>query len=221
MSKLWLFDSDLRFNQTNPFIGLSSATDMIFWRNNISFIFSNGQWFEFIDYSYKPWFLRYSKERKSVKVTEFNDLFHHFESQLNGHPITAATDIRLNDTTFVYLFAGRMLCRQELSEKFVKVCDIEDIADWIDCTEDTSHTSDILHTSDTTDTSGVSDDSNTLLIVLVVVGIFVVLLIIVIIVSVWLIFSNGRPKSETDPKATSKSSVNAVRSDLKSTDVKV
>ena len=109
---------------------------MIFWRNNISFVFSNGPWFKFIDYySYKHLFLRYSNDNKSVKVNEFDDDYHYFESLLNGHRITAATDVTLNKKTFVYLFAGRMLCRQELSEQLVEVCNIEDIADWIDCSE--------------------------------------------------------------------------------------
>ena len=211
MSKIWGLNSDLQYNQSENLYKTLPADDMIYWRNNLTLIYSNEPSLKMMSQRIpKTLFLQYSDDKKSVKVTENDGQYRHFESQLNGHRISAATDVTLNNKTFVYLFAGRMLCRQELSEQFVEVCDIKDIADWIDCTEDTS---------DTSDKPG--GDSKTLLIVLVVVAIFVVLLIIVIIVSVWLIFSNGRPKSGTDPKATSKSSVNAVRSDLKSTDVKV
>ena len=59
----------------------------------------------------------------------------YFKDRLNGIQITAALNRTKNGKPFVYLFAGRMLCRQELSKKSVKVCDIVDIADWIDCSD--------------------------------------------------------------------------------------
>ena len=199
--KLWLFNSDLQYKASEDFKTTSSASDMIFWRNDIIFIYSNEPSLRIVDTSQKSLkilFLRYYKDRKSVKVTEFNDLFYHFESQLNGHRITAATDRRINNKTFVYLFAGRMLCRQELSEKFVEVCNIEDIADWIDCTEDTT---------DTTDTSDILDDIQTVLIIYSLLVFFIVMLIIAIIFTLCLIFSNRRSMPETDPKAESNSLV--------------
>ena len=195
--KLWLFNSDLQYKASEDFKTTSSASDMIFWRNDIIFIYSNEPSLRIVDTSQKSLkilFLRYYKDKKSVKVTEFNDLFYHFESQLNGHRITAATDRRINNKTFVYLFAGRMLCRQELSEKFVEVCNIEDIADWIDCTEGTTDT------KDTKDTSDILDDIETVLIILGLLVIFIVMLIIAIIFTLCLIFSNVRNRSESGVK---------------------
>ena len=58
-----------------------------------------------------------------------------YMSRINGSRIKSATDITINGTTFFYLFAGRKLCRQEVSEQFVELCDAEDIADWINCAD--------------------------------------------------------------------------------------
>ena len=135
--KIWLFDSNWQFIKTKYFDPeFSSATDFIEWRNGYFLVYSNTPFIWIKSKDSKPLFLRYSNDKMSVKVSDFDDDYYNFKSQLNGHRISAATDVTLNDTTFVYLFAGRMLCRQELSEQFVKVCDIEDIADWIDCTND-------------------------------------------------------------------------------------
>ena len=86
--------------------------------------------------------LKYSDDGSDVKLF-VNNIDKDFENHLNGTQITAAFDIIRNNKTFVYLFAGRMLCRQELSKEFVKVCDIEDIANWIDCPEITETTQEI------------------------------------------------------------------------------
>ena len=204
MAKIWVFDSDLRYKEANDISAdVSSLIDMIYWRNDIFYIYSNLNlpFIGLIDVHSKQFFLRYSNDKKSVKVTDFDDDYYNFKSQLNGHRISAATDVTLNDTTFVYLFAGRMLCRQELSEQFVKVCDIEDIADWIGCSED------------------ISDNIDTLLIVLGLFVTFVLVLIIALIVGLFFVFRNRESKLETDPKAQSKSLATIIKSDLKSKDV--
>ena len=203
--KIWLFDSNWQFIKTKYFDPeFSSATDFIEWRNGYFLVYSNTAFIWIKSKDSKPLFLRYSNDKKSVKVTDFDDDYYNFKSQLNGHRISAATDVTLNDTTFVYLFAGRMLCRQELSEQFVKVCDIEDIADWIDCPEDISD---------------ISDNIDTLLIVLGILVTFVLVLIIALIVGLFLVFRNRESKLETDPKAQSKSLATIIKSDLKSKDV--
>ena len=108
---------------------------MMYWQREPYQVFTNQTSISFLDnYTEKKrYYLQFSANKTLLKLIQSNDTINGFESKLKGHPITAAFDRRLNNKTFVYLFAGRMLCRQELSEKFVKVCDIEDIADWIDC----------------------------------------------------------------------------------------
>ena len=57
-----------------------------------------------------------------------------FEGSLEGVPITAALKWDHSEKDFVYLFAGRHLCRQEISPtNWVPMCNITDIADWLSC----------------------------------------------------------------------------------------
>ena len=132
----WLFDSDLNYVNEEEGSNLS-AIDMIVWQKSRWRIrISSNQTLLINPDSGQLLYLQYSQDKKLVKLIKINNSIDGFGDKLKGHEITAATDVTLNDTTFVYLFAGRMLCRQELSEQFVKVCDIEDIADWIDCAND-------------------------------------------------------------------------------------
>ena len=205
MSKMWALNSDLQYNQSENLYKTLPADDMIYWRNNLTLIYSNEPSLKMIDKSQKipkTLFLQYSDDKKSVKVTENDGQYRHFESQLNGHRISAATDVTLNNKTFVYLFAGRMLCRQELNEQFVKVCDIEDIADWIDCSDITQKGDEPLtpSSSSSTSTTTVSTTATTLssgntplVIIGVIVGV-VFLLVVVIAVTIFLMYS--KPKEQ-------------------------
>ena len=59
-----------------------------------------------------------------------------FDGLLEGVAITAAFNWTQLDKEFVYLFAGRHLCRQEISFQWVPMCEIQDISDWINCSKD-------------------------------------------------------------------------------------
>ena len=60
-----------------------------------------------------------------------------FEGELNGIAVTAAMNRIISGKEYLYMFAGRNLCRQEINQThWVPMCDIQDIADWIDCPKD-------------------------------------------------------------------------------------
>ena len=58
-----------------------------------------------------------------------------FDGTLEGIAITAAFNWTQSDREYVYMFAGRHLCRQEINQTdWVPMCDIQDISDLvIDC----------------------------------------------------------------------------------------
>ena len=122
-----------------------------------------------------------------------------FDGKLKGVSITAAVDLEHSGKQFVVFFAGRHLCKQEISRtNWTKLCDIEDIADWIDCTD------------------GLDNDIKLLHIILVALVIVVVVLIIALIVGLCCMCSNRNSKSDT---SKGKSLKDAIKSDLKAKDI--
>ena len=119
-----------------------------------------------------------------------------FDGTLEGVPITAAFNWTQSGKQLVYFFAGRHLCKQEISETdWVPMCNIKDIADLvIGCTAD--------------------EDGSALTYVIVLV---VIVLIVVFIVFLWLYKSNEKPKSDAKPQqnVSNASEVSDTRSELK------
>ena len=92
--------------------------------------------------------IRNSDEKNEMKMVEryeksvFHDQFlvdfynasKVFDGRLEGVTISAALGLERSGKQFGYFIAGRHLCRQEISlTNWTKMCDIEDISDWIDC----------------------------------------------------------------------------------------
>ena len=72
---------------------------------------------------------------KLSKQTELNT--EPFDGSLEGIPITAAFNWMQSGKQYIYMFAGRHLCRQEISQTdWVSMCNITDIADWLNCSND-------------------------------------------------------------------------------------
>ena len=88
----------------------------------------------YLDVRHPNYFLIKNKDRQMKLVTKFSP--HRlqteantepFDGLLDGVPITAAFNWTQPDKQFVYFFAGRRLCRQQISFDWVPMCDIEDI----------------------------------------------------------------------------------------------
>ena len=123
-----------------------------------------------------------------------------FEGSLEGVPITAALKWDHSEKDFVYFFAGRHLCRQEISPtNWVPMCNITDIADWLSCSG--SNTAD-------------EDGSSATLVILLLLA-FVIFVVISLIVFLWI--DNEKPKSEPNPQqnASNASKLSNIRSGLK------
>ena len=155
----------------------------------------------FYDYKYR-FLITTEGNEKRIKFNELYDMTYEdtyfFDGKLDGIAVTAALSYNESDKDFILFFAGRRLCKQEISRtNWLKMCDIVDIADWIDCTDE------------------ILDEDIKLLYILLGVLVTVVVVIILAIIGLCLIYS--KRKSETDPKA--KSLVNKIKSDLKPEDV--
>ena len=61
-----------------------------------------------------------------------------FEGELNGIAVTAAMNRIIAGKEYLYMFAGRHLCRQEINQThWVPMCDIQDISDLFkDCSDE-------------------------------------------------------------------------------------
>ena len=155
-----------------------------------------------------------------------------FDGSLEGVPITAAFNWTKHGKEFVYFFAGRQLCRQEISTTdWVPMCDIEDIADLIDRSkDDPNYGSTDAPTDGSTDgpkdvlkegTKDPKDDSFPLTLVIVLVLAFIVVVVILLIVFLWFYKTklnekpnekpNEMPNEEMDekPKSEPKAEQNA------------
>ena len=125
-----------------------------------------------------------------------------FDGKLNGIAITAAMNRIISGKEYVYMFAGRNLCRQEISTKWIPMCDIEDIADWIYCSKDI-------------------DNNKTLLILVIVLVIIVIVSIIILVVylSIKYLF-NAKANSKSNENLSNESSVlRKIKSNMKSKDI--
>ena len=110
-----------------------------------------------------------------------------FNGTLEGVAITAALNWSQPDKEIVYFFAGRHLCRQEISFDWVPMCDIEDIADWLGCPKDEP-----------------KDGSFLLTLVIVLVLAFVVVVVILVIVFLWFRKAKSNEKPNPEPKPEQK-----------------
>ena len=103
-----------------------------------------------------------------------------FDGRLKGIPITAALGLEHFGKQFVVFFAGRHLCKQEISEtNWTNVCNIEDIADWIDCSEH----------------EDVGPSRLWIIVIVVVVIIIVVTVIVIVIVIIYIYIGKLKSKS--------------------------
>ena len=74
------------------------------------------------------------RQMKLIESTQLENISEPFDGTLEGIPITAAYNWTQSDKEFLYFFAGRHLCRQEINQNdWVPMCDIEDIANWVKC----------------------------------------------------------------------------------------
>ena len=143
----------------------------------------------------------------NMRLEMANNQSEPFDGSLEGVPITAAFNWTQTDKEFVYFFAGRNLCKQEISLEWVPMCDIKDIADWLNCPK-------INAFNGPEDRS--TDDSFPLTLVIVLALDFIVLVIILLIVFLWFYKTklNEKPKSEPIPQqiaSTDSQSLDAIR----------
>ena len=115
-----------------------------------------------------------------------------FDGSLEGVPITAAFNWTQTDKEFVYFFAGRNLCKQEISLEWVPMCDIKDIGDWLSCPKD------VLEDGPE---DRPKDDSFPLTLVIVLALDLIVVVLILLIVFLW--FYKTKPSEETNKKLKS------------------
>ena len=124
-----------------------------------------------------PWYRLIKRNDNEVKVIENliqEDNTKPFVGSLEGVPITAAFNWTQSNKEYLYMFAGRHLCRQELRSNWVPMCDIQDISDLvIDCPNKTKESN--YTTPDIT-------PEYTLYIILVIVGVVIVIIVIVILI---------------------------------------
>ena len=124
-----------------------------------------------------------------------------FEGLLESVAITAAFNWTQSDKQLVYFFAGRHLCKQEISETdWVPMCNITDIADWVNCPES-------VHPK---------EDGFPLTLVILSVLALVIVVLILVIVFLWFYKTklNEKPKSEPIPQqiaSTDSQSLDAIR----------
>ena len=77
---------------------------------------------------------RNDSQMKITQNIQLEDNSEPFNGLLEGIPITAALNWTQSGKETLYLFAGRHLCRQEISFDWVPMCNITDISDLvIDC----------------------------------------------------------------------------------------
>ena len=148
-------------------------------KNNISIGFYLDD--NFYDYKYR-FLITTEGNEKRIKFNELYDMTYEdtyfFDGKLDGIAVTAALSYNESDKDFILFFAGRRLCKQEISRtNWLKMCDIVDIADWIDCTDE------IL-----------DEDIKLLYIILGVLVTVVVVIIIAIIIGLCLIQATGMTK---------------------------
>ena len=81
---------------------------------------------------------RNDRTMKLINNTQLENNTEPFDGSLEGIPITAAFNWTQSRKEYVYMFAGRHLCKQEISEtNWVPMCNITDISNLIiDCTQD-------------------------------------------------------------------------------------
>ena len=151
MSKKWLFVERKVIYQTNVISNsidcfelslLNTPTVCIRNGTEDQFVF-NPEWRKFPSYR-----LIRSNDRKMKLIaitnpeTESEANTEPFNGTLEGVPITAAFNWTQSGEHVLYLFAGRHLCRQEISFDWVPMCNITDISDLvIDCTQGNHQTS--------------------------------------------------------------------------------
>ena len=104
-----------------------------------------------------------------------------FNGSLEGIPITAAFNWTQYRKQYLYMFAGRHLCRQQISQtNWFPICDIEDISDLvIDCLNKTKETN-------KTTTHSTPDITRDLILVIVSVVIVITLILILIVFVVYM-----------------------------------
>ena len=98
---------------------------------------------------------RNDSQMKIIQSNRFEVNTKPFDGTIRGVAITAAFNWTQSDKEFVYFFAGRHLCRQEISLKWVAMCEIQDISDLvIGCSHEDQNITKVSprnHTQKTTD----------------------------------------------------------------------
>ena len=117
-------------------------------------------------------------DKTEIKLLDSEDPDSSGFTKFNGIPITAAFNLRTDSgKDLLHLFAGRQLCRMEVSEdKWLPFCTVQDISQWIDCSK--------------------HGDSNWFAIVIVVLVLILLVVFIAILIFVFLIIKVwNKPKN--------------------------
>ena len=137
-----------------------------------------------------------------------------FVGLLKGVAITAAFNWRQSEKEFVYLFAGRYLCRQEISFEWVPMCNITDINDLvIGCSHENDSKTSVRpqnHTQNTTDvliysytSTQIPYETNYTLIVLIFSIVILILLILaLVLVGVYIRRNKDKQKDKQKEEPT-------------------